>query len=253
MSEPLDHDEESPGFLRRHGVAIGIASVLLGGIGAALAFMKGGDTKPAPKKTQEFSMVRLTPPPPPPPPPPPKPAEPKEEKEPVEQEEAPADPMIEQDPVANDEPPAAEAAASAPADEAMGTSIQGDGSDGFGLAYSKTGGGNTIGGTGTGGTGTGALGGNGSRWGRYAARIQTSVTKALADNPATRAAAADIRVRVWADPNGRITRVALVGTTGDAELDDALHNRVLVGLHLGEAPPSDMPMPIVMRIAGRRP
>jgi hypothetical protein len=53
--------------------------------------------------------------------------------------------------------------------------------------------------------------------------------------------------------DGRISRATLSGSTGDASLDDALKNQVLTGLSLPEAPPSDMPMPIVMMISEARP
>lgn len=245
MSENPSGDER--GFFSRYGVVIGALGLLAGGGYAVASMLKGGD-KPAPKKAAEMPMVRLAPPPPPPPPKPPepKPEQPEKAPDPTEQK------MIDQAPVASEEKPAETPAADpAPADAPMGTSIQGSGDDGFGLAYSRTGGGNTIGGTGTGGTGSGGSGLY--RWGAYAGRVQSRVSKALSENKSTRSAALDLRVRVRVDATGRISGVELIGGTGDAELDAALKGEVLTGLPLGEAPPDDMPMPIVMRITGRRP
>ncbi len=62
-----------------------------------------------------------------------------------------------------------------------------------------------------------------------------------------------IQVRLWADASGRITRVQLVSSSGDAEVDAALRDQVFAGLALREPPPPDMPMPIVTRITSRRP
>jgi periplasmic protein TonB len=107
-----------------------------------------------------------------------------------------------------------------------------------------------AGGGGTGGTGDG--GGGGSRWGWYAAQVQAAVTDALRRNNVTRDAALKMKVRVWADPTGRVTRAELAGSTGNPSIDAALRNDVLVGLQLSQPPPSDMPMPIVMRITELR-
>jgi periplasmic protein TonB len=62
----------------------------------------------------------------------------------------------------------------------------------------------------------------------------------------------DLKVKIWADASGRISRAALAGSTGDPELDRALAQEVLTGLQLSEPPPGDMPMPIVMKITARR-
>lgn len=128
---------------------------------------------------------------------------------------------------------------------ALGTGITGDGPpDGFGLG-TKGGGGRPGG---IGGTGRG-----GSKYGAYAGKIQRTIVDALKAHRKTRSASVAVKVRVWADATGRITRVALGGTTGDPKLDAALRDEVLTGLQLPEPPPDGMPMPIVMRITGQRP
>ncbi len=48
------------------------------------------------------------------------------------------------------------------------------------------------------------------------------------------------------------TRATLAGTTSDPVLDQTIRDEVLNGLQLPQPPPSDMPMPIIMRIAESR-
>jgi outer membrane biosynthesis protein TonB len=62
-----------------------------------------------------------------------------------------------------------------------------------------------------------------------------------------------LQVRIWADATGRVNKAQLVGSTGNAELDNVLRHEVLGGLRLPEPPPSDMPMPINLRISARQP
>jgi TonB family protein len=103
-----------------------------------------------------------------------------------------------------------------------------------------------------GGTGKGGAGGN-SKWGWYAGQVQSRVVSALRNNKRTRAAGMDLKVRIWADASGRVTRATLAGSSGDAAVDRAIKDEILTGLQLDQAPPEGMPMPIVMHIAARRP
>ena len=105
-----------------------------------------------------------------------------------------------------------------------------------------------------GGTGIGNGAGSGrSKYGWYAGQVQTVVTQALQRHKKTRAAALSLKVRIWVDTSGCVTRVALSGSSGDPAVDRALQNEILNGLQLQQAPPEGMPMPIVMRIAAKRP
>ena len=141
-------------------------------------------------------------------------------------------PMIKEEqpaPVPKDEPP-------------LGTGIKGDGTnDGFGLG---------------GGSGNGRIGGNGgngTKWGWYASQVQSRIQAALQQNRKTRSASMSVNVKVWPDQSGRIARAQLAGSTGDPSLDAALRDEVLTGLQLQQAPPADMPAPIVLHIQERRP
>ena len=219
----------------KHRLYIGIllAIVLLGGIASFLT--SGGKTKkPGPRKSE---IVQITLPPPPPPPPPlPKvaPPPPKE----VEQKEQE---MIEQEPVPDDEPPPDNTPPEAPSDD-LSTSIAGNGPGMEGLG---------------GGNGNGKIGGNGrkgggSKFGWYAAKVQTSIAEALRRHPSTRNAKMVLQVRVWPDSNGRITRAQLVNSSGNPAVDQAIKNQILTGLQLPQAPPADMPIPIVLRITASK-
>ena len=218
----------------KHRLYIGIllAIVLLGGIASFLS--NGGKTKKSgPRKSE---IVQITLPPPPPPPPPPKVEPPKQEEPPKQDEE-----MVEQEPVPNDEPPPDDTPPEAPSDD-LSTSIAGNGPGMEGLGSGN--GNGKIGGTGR--------KGGGSKYGWYAAKVQTSIAEALRRHPSTRNAKMVLQVRVWPDSNGRITRAQLVGSSGNPAVDQAIKNQVLTGLQLPQAPPADMPVPIVLRITASK-
>ena len=199
--------------------------------------MFSGDSKPAPKKKVAAPVIEITLPPPPTPPPPPPPP-PKEEPPPQEEEEE----MIEQDEVVEEAPPEPDAPPDEPAP--LGTGIVGDGPpDGFGLSGKGNGGG----GNGSGGR----MGRKSGRFDRSAVMIQNTLAGELRRNSKTRSATFNGKIAVWVDGTGRITRVKLDGTAGSSAADDAIRND-LVGVQLPESLPSDMPMPIHMRLTGRK-
>jgi membrane protein involved in colicin uptake len=147
--------------------------------------------------------------------------------------------MVEQPKVEKPEPPKPKLEAKVDRPPAPGPKASGPPSD------------DGIGGGG-GGDGIGG-GGGGGKYDTYAFQVQEQVAEALRDNNETRAAALKVKVRIWSDGAGRITRAELAGSSGDPEVDAAIKNQVLVGLQLREPPPQDMPMPIVMMIREQRP
>ncbi len=215
-------------------IGVMLALVLGGGV---ISFMTAGGKSPKRVAAkQEPFIVTLPPPPPPPPPPKVEPPPPKEE--PPKTEE-----MVEQEPVPDNEPPPVEAPANTPPSEDLGTNNTGNGPS-MGLTRN---GGNGIG-------NRNSIGGKkGSKYGWYAAKVQTTIADALRGNSNTRSAILSLQVRIWADTEGRITRASLVGTSGNPAIDTALKNQVLTGLQLPEAPPAGMPMPINLRITARKP
>ena len=108
-------------------------------------------------------------------------------------------------------------------------------------------------GGGGGGGGSGLGGGGSSRFGYYANEVTSKISDAIHKNDKTRDARAHVKVRIWVDNTGRITRVRLTGSSDDPAVDTALQNDILTGLTLPEPPPSDMPMPIVMMVSEARP
>ena len=228
--QPQFDYSEKRGFGARYGFVIGVLVVCA--IGAVLfSKMFSGQSGPPPRKAQEMVMIKPPPPtPPPPPPPPPTP------------QEAPKEQMMEQTPVneAEAKPEPQEAAA-----PALGTNIQGNGApDGFGLSGNQSG---FLGGGRSGGKS------NGSRFGWYANMVIKSITEALTENSLTRNASFNIKVRIWSDLGGRVTKAKLAESTGDPRVDEAIKNEILNGFQLKEPPPEGMPMPIVMRLIARRP
>jgi len=103
-----------------------------------------------------------------------------------------------------------------------------------------------------GGTGTGK-GGKGSKYASYGGKVQSQVLQALRNNKKTRAASLDMKVRIWVDATGKVTKVNLSGSSGDASTDRALKEEILAALQFDTPPPEGMPMPIVMRLSAKRP
>lgn len=228
-SDQFDYSEKRT-FLGRYGFAIGICAVAGLGIFLIVQMLSGANHAPAPKPAELMAIKPILPPPPPPPPPPQQP--PPE----VKQEMMTQAPLNDQDTKPDDKPPD-------PA-PALATNVQGNGPpDGFGLGRAGNGGGQ-------GGNGGG---GRGSQFGWYAREVIGAISDALRANPATRESTFNVRVRVWLDDKGRVTRVKLAESTGNPKTDAAIQDQVLVGLQLPDSPPDTMPMPVVMRLTATRP
>jgi periplasmic protein TonB len=241
MSRGLDQIGPFLSRLRQHrvvGIGVVISAVF---ILVAFYFWSKSATPPPPERHD--MVINVVPPPPPPPPPPRKPpppppqqkmiAQPKLTKQDIK-EEKPIDKPREAPPKESkaDEPP--------PGPLALNAKAEGPG-DLFNLGGKPGGNGLLDGG-----------GGGGSRWGWYAAIVQQQCQEALGENPRTRSAVLQVEVRLWADSEGRITRVVLVSSTGDANLDHAISSEAIGGLVLRQPPPKDMPMPMVLRFTERR-
>ena len=214
----------------RSRLVIGIMLILVVAGGVVSLFTASGNSHRPMVRKAEVIVTVLPPPLPLPPPPPVTPPPPKEQE------------MVEQKPIAIEEPEPAPI--EAPQNDALSTNITGNGPD-MGLRAGTGGSGgnrNQIGG-----------GRRGGKWDHYAISVQNTIAETLRRHANVRHASFSLKVRVWADPNGRITRASLMGSSGDPAVDQAIRNQVLNGLQLPEPPPADMPMPINMRLSARNP
>jgi protein TonB len=216
MSLPPDIDEDDePGFFQRFRflIFLVVALLVLGGIGLSVYLLAGKPAKPRPPAE---IAIHLMPPP--------------EQK------------MVEQPPVKPDEvKPKNEPKAPDKPPGPPGPPATGPASD-FGLGGGGGGGGNGFG-----------DGGGGSKYGYYANEVGTRIKAAIHENDKTRDASAHVKVRLWVDSSGRITRAKLAKSSDDPSVDAAIQNEVLNGLTLPEPPPADMPMPIVLLLSEVRP
>jgi periplasmic protein TonB len=203
---------------------------------AAVALcLAGCDNKPEQPRRQQ--VVRLLPDTPPPPPPPPKP----EDKPP---------PKPEDKPQAQDLPKPAEVpqAQALKSDEAAG-----DGA-GSGLAagavsqdYSdqKFGTGNTIGGA------PAEDGGNRLALNSYASAATRALNEFLARDRDVKRLDYKVRVELWLTPAGTLQRAELLGSTGDAQTDEALRTALSRFPGTGNPPPSRLPQPMRLLVSNR--
>jgi TonB family protein len=204
--------------LRLLPAAIGVLVAL--GVAVALMFaMRTLSEKPEQPKRAIPQVVKIIRPPPPPeeqPPPPP-----------------PEDKVDEPLPQDVPEPDPAE---EAPPGEQLGIDAEGvAGGDAFGLA-ARRGGQDIIG------------GGGGAAFAWYTGQLKDGILGALSADERVRKGRYRLTVRVWLAGDGRVERVALADSTGNAELDAAIEQALSHFTRMREAPPVEMPQPVTLRI-----
>ena len=216
-----EEDREEGSFLKRNWLALIVgALVLAGGTTAAIALSSKGGAGSR-KGQDNMVMIQLPPPPvalPPPPPPPP------QEEEMIEHE----DEVKEEAPTTDDTPST--------------SVVTGGPSDGFGLKAKG----------GSGGPRMLTRRSSVSTWAPYAGQAASRIADAMRRNSKLENATMTIKVMVWIDSTGRITR-ATTQSTGDAAVDGALRDDVLTGMQLSGPPPEGMKMPVNLRVTARRP
>jgi protein TonB len=206
--------------LKHLPVAIGVL-IVLGVVLGLVRLVSGMKDTPDTPKREVPQVVKIIRPPPdvlPPPPPPP------EEKveEPLPQDTPEPEP-------ADEAPPGAE----------LGLDAEGvAGGDAFGLAARK-GGADIIG------------GGGGAAFAWYTGLIKDGILDALSEDERVRKGNYKLTVRVWLAPDGRVERIALVDSTGNAQLDAAVEQALGRMSRVREAPPLEMPQPVTLRIVSR--
>jgi protein TonB len=182
---------------------------------------------PKRRQVQQISVMR----PPMPPKPPPEPERPKEE---VKQEIKTPEP----DKAKDDAPPSPD----------LGLDAEGAaGGDSFGLV-GRPGGRDitTIGGAGGSGGGIGRI-----NTALYASQLQSQLQDELNRNERLRAAEYRALVKLWVNADGKIARVELAGSTGDAELDRRLQGALEEARKL-RPPPEGVAQPIKLELVARR-
>lgn len=223
-STPFEYEKKTSPAVKA-GLAIGIVAAL--GVGGMLVHNLTSSKKATTRAEPAVVMIKPLPPPPPPPPPP---------------QNVPQQQVEDQTQVSEEDMKPAEEAPADPS-PSLGTNLTGNGpADGFGLGGKDRG---MIGGTGAGG-------GGGSRFGGYFTQVVHAVTDSLGRNAATRNASFDVRVRIWADATGRVSKVRLLQSTGEQELDQIIRTEALLGCQLPDLP-DGMRMPLELRLNLRRP
>lgn len=204
---------------------LGAAFVIAVGIGASLLiknFMEANKHAPE-KKIQQITLVK----PPPPPPPPPEIEKPPEQKIRQDEVDIPEPKPMDKIPPEADLPPPGE----------LGLDAEGGaGSDAFGLIGRKG--------------GRGLLGGAGDPKVVYASRLQHKIENALAQVDVLRSFAYSVRVNVWIDMTGQVSKAVLVSSTGRKGIDKKLI-ATIEAISFSARMPGDMRLPIKYRLSSR--
>jgi periplasmic protein TonB len=195
--------------------------VIFGGAAWWLVNLIQGGAPPPKKVVQEIRLIRPPPeelPPPPPPPPP------------EEEVDVPDPQQPEPEPTPSNEPPPG---------ELLGLDAEGTaGGDGFGLAARK------------GGRDLLASGGSAFTW--YAGLLKNEILDRLQEEQRVRSGGAySVPVRAWVRDDGTIERIELAQSTGDSARDEAIRKVLATISRLPQAPPPNMPQPMVLRIVSR--
>lgn len=193
---------------------------------------------------QQSGIRRETPPlqtiiPLPPPPEPPPEQEPPPEPEEVEQDVPDPDP----EPTPLDEPLPEDDVPRPSDDLSEAMQIDGDaqsGSDAFGLS---AGGGGGMGGSGAGRAGN-------ATYGQY---LAYQLQRVLRDDADTRALVFQLRLNLWLNEGGQITRVEVLRSSGDDSVDEKVVTALRRAAAFGERPPASLRLPVTIAVSGRRP
>lgn len=194
-------------------------------------FLSSGDAVPKRVVSEVVQLKLIEPLPPPPPPPPPKMVEQPRMKEPEVKTERPIE----------NKPPSPKPSDSPKPDGPPALDAKGRGpSDAFDLA-GKPGGGDYIGG--------GGGGGGGSKYGWYAALLESRAREVLQKQKKLGSQLYQASVLVWLNTDGVIRKVELLDSTGVPEVDRLLVDSLMSINRIAEPPPADMPLPITMRVS----
>ncbi len=209
------------------------AGLVIGALAAWFLWQWANDMSGVRREAPKVPTIIPLPPPPPPPEKPPEPETPVEEKI-VEPEPTPEPQEVKPE----------EQAPPSPADDlANPMQMDGDaqsGSDAFNIGAGKGGG---MAGAGGGRLGTGT----------YSQFLAFTFQKLLRENPDLRNLAFSLQADVWLSSVGEITRVELIKSSGNPEIDTQVLAALRNAPHLSERPPASMTLPVRLSLQGRRP
>ncbi|WP_297352536.1 energy transducer TonB [Paraburkholderia sp.] len=228
-----DPDGEGSSWLRWLRPAIA-GLVLLGGV--ALLWHFASDTAGV-KRVEAPQVTTVIPLPPPPPPPPPK------QKPPPEKTLDDVKTPVEKPTVAPKPSEAPKPSDNQPKQVTMNAPAQA-GTDSFNIGAGD--------GTGMAGSGGGGKFGNASyaQYMVYTLQRAIEADKRVQDAGGMRFAGS---LNLWMDPTGRITKVAIQQSTGDAKLDEAVVSAVETLGRVDEPPPPATVFPKLVKLQGRQP
>ncbi|WP_434600759.1 energy transducer TonB [Pseudomonas sp. Z4-7] len=210
------------------------AGLALAGLAAWLLWQWANDMSGVRREAPKVPTIIPLPPPPPPPPEKPKEPEPKVEEKVPEPEPTPEPEEVK---------PEEEAPPSPVDDLANPMQMDGDaqaGNDAFNIGAGKGGG--------MAGAGGGRLGN-----GTYSQFLAFTFQRLLRENPDLRSLAFSLQADVWLSSVGEITRVELVKSSGNPQVDEQVIAALRAAPHLSERPPASLTLPVRLSLQGRRP
>ncbi|MDR6958129.1 TonB family protein [Pseudomonas brassicacearum] len=210
------------------------AGLALAGLAAWLLWQWANDMSGVRREAPKVPTIIPLPPPPPPPPEKPKEPEPKVEEKVLEPEPTPEPEEVK---------PEEEAPPSPVDDLANPMQMDGDaqaGNDAFNIGAGKGGG--------MAGAGGGRLGN-----GTYSQFLAFTFQRLLRENPDLRSLAFSLQADVWLSAVGEITRVELVKSSGNPQVDEQVIAALRAAPHLSERPPASLTLPVRLSLQGRRP
>ncbi|WP_339649798.1 energy transducer TonB [Halopseudomonas pelagia] len=216
-------------------IKIGAGVLVVAGL-AWLVWEWANSTSAVRREVPQTPMIIPLPPPPPPPPEPEKVPEPEEPEEIVEPEPEP-EPTPVEEPLPDDQEPT-------PADDqAEAMEIDGEaqaGGDAFNIAA----------GSGRGMAGSGAGRAGNATYGQYLAH---NFQRILRENDETRHLTFRLQANLWLNEAGQVTRVELLRSSGDSELDDKVIAALRTAPAMEQRPPASLNLPVHVSLQGRRP
>ncbi len=211
-----------------------VAAVVVAGL-AWLIWLWANDMGGVRREAPKMQTIIPLPPPPPPPEEPPPPPEPQDIEEEVPEPDPEPTPV--EEPLPEDEAPK-------PADDlAEAMQIDGEaqaGADAFNIAAGSGGG--------MAGAGAGRVGN--ATYGQY---LAYQFQRILRDAEETRHLSFRLQANVWLNDAGQITRVELVRSSGDADVDARVIAALRAVPSLSERPPASLSLPVRVSLQGRRP